>query len=261
MTTAQNTTPAKSLGQIALDAAVKAVKADDSAAFTATVALALVMADKQVQRAETDKDITDKENKRTFRAFLKYYASKGNLVWRDTEHLVSGFMAVKDRKERESAVSDYIDGGKHAKTQFAKPEGARLVEGLAKLRTWSFRLMADVCANHADIIRDIVAKKAAGATGDALQAAFTRFVKATYGDSFAKLTTRLAVDKPKQDRDAIDSIVKRAENMTDSELAILIRRLGEITAKRAAADESIESVFGDAPETPVLIKAEEKQAA
>jgi hypothetical protein len=103
-------------------------------------------------------------------------------VWRDSDHLVSGFMAIKDRKERETAVSDYIDGGKHAKTQFAKPEGARLVEGLAKLRTWSFRLMADVCANHADIIRDIVAKKAAGATGEALQQAFTRFVKGQYGD-------------------------------------------------------------------------------
>ncbi|WP_315729846.1 hypothetical protein [Bradyrhizobium sp. SZCCHNRI2010] len=246
---ATNTTPARTLGQIALDAAVKAVKADDSAAFTATVALSLVMANRQVERAEADKDITDKENKRTFRAFLKYFASKGNMVWRDTDHLVSGIMSIKDKKARESAVSEYVDGGKHVTTQFAKPEGARLTEGLAKLRTWSFRLMADVCANHADAIRDIMAKKAAGASGEALQQAFTAFVKRTYGDSFAKLTARLSVDKPRKEVDAIDSICKRAENMTDSELAILMRRLAEITAKRAQADETIESVFGETPAT------------
>lgn len=63
MTQASNTTPAKSLGEIALASAIKAVANDDSAAFTATVALGLVMANRQVERAETDKDITEKANK------------------------------------------------------------------------------------------------------------------------------------------------------------------------------------------------------
>lgn len=258
MTTAQNTTPAKSLGTIALEAAAKAVKNDDSAAFTATVALGLVMANRQVEMAETDKEITDKENKRAFRAFLKFYAAKGGMVWRDTEHLVSGFMAIKDRKEREAAASEYIDGGKHAKTQFVKPEGARLVEGLAKLRTWSFRLMADVCANHADAIRDILAKKAAGASGDALAASFTQFVKATYGDSFAKLTGRLAKAKDDKEKpDVLDSLMKRIESLTDSELALLMGRINELNGKRAKSDESIgEMLFGEEPaEAPTLIKA------
>jgi hypothetical protein len=219
------------------------------------------MANKQVERAETDKDINDKHNKRTFAAFLKYYASKGNVVWRGTEHLVSGFMAIKDKKVREAAVSEYVDGGKTVTTQFAKPEGAKLVEGLQKLRTWSFRLMSDICTNHADIIRDILAKQKAGAAGDALAQVFTEFVKRTYGGSFAKLTHALTVDKPKKETDAIDSICKRAEGMTDGELATLIRRLNEIATGRAATDESIANVFGDAPEAPVLIKAEEKEAA
>ncbi|MGJ4945119.1 hypothetical protein ACQR1W_31475 [Bradyrhizobium sp. HKCCYLS1011] len=261
MTTA-NATPARSLGQIVLDAAVKAVKADDAAAFTGTVSLALVMANKQVELAETDKGIDDKENKKVFRGFLKYFASKGNPVWRDTDHLVSGFMAIRDKKQREAAVSEYIDGGKSVKTQFAKPEDAKLNEGLQKLRTWSFRLMTDVCTNHADVIRDMLAKQKAGASGEALVQNFTDFVKRTYGASFAKMTAALSVDKPVKQVDAIESICKRADGMTDGELSVLIRRLNEIVAKRAATDESIESIFEATAsnEAPTLIPAEAKAA-
>jgi hypothetical protein len=66
--------------------------------------------------------------------FLKRYAARGNVVWRDTQHMVDGFMALKG-KDREKAISDYIDGGKNA-GDFAKPEKARLGDGLAKLRTY-----------------------------------------------------------------------------------------------------------------------------
>ncbi|MEY9575844.1 hypothetical protein ABIE88_003420 [Bradyrhizobium diazoefficiens] len=259
MTTAQNTTPAKSLGTIALEAAAKAVRNDDSAAFTATVALGLVMANRQVERAETDKDITEKENKRAFRAFLKFYAAKGGVVWRDSDHLVSGFMAIKDRKERESAASEYVDGGKNCKTQFAKPEGARLVEGLAKLRTWSFRLMADVCTNHADAIRDILAKKAAGASGQALADSFTEFVKREYGASFAKLTGRLAKAKDDKEKpDVLDSLMKRIEALTDTDFVLLMSRINDMTGARAKSDDSMKDFMGEGEtesEAPRLIKA------
>jgi hypothetical protein len=131
---ATNSTPAKSLGEIALASALKAVQNDDSAAFTATVALGLVMANRQVEKAEADSEITEKANKATFRMFLKRYAARGNVVWRDTQHMVDGFMALKG-KDREKAISDYIDRGKNA-GDFAKPEKARLGDGVAKLRTY-----------------------------------------------------------------------------------------------------------------------------
>lgn len=250
-----NTTPAKSLGEIALSAAIKAVKEDDSAAFTATVALGLVMANRQVERAETDKDITEKANKATFRMFLKRYAIKGNIVWRDSEHLVNGFMALKG-KDREKAVSDYVDGGKTA-GQYAKPDKARLVDGLARLRTWSFRLMSDVCTNHADVIRDILVKKAAGATGEALADVFREFVKKQYGDSFAKLTARLSKPATEKEKpDVIESIVKKAADMTETELALLVAKLQGLMLERASTAADVAEAFGEpAKSEPELIKA------
>lgn len=253
MTTA-NETRVKTLGEIALSAAIKAVKDDDSAAFTATVALGLVMANRQVERAETDKDITEKANKATFRHFLKKYAFRGNLVWRDSDDVLGRCMAQKG-KDREKAIADYVDGGKTANADFAKPDKARLVDGLAKLRTWSFRLMADVCTNHADVIRDIIALKASGADGQAQAEHFRNFVKRQYGDSFAKLTQRLS--KPtteKEKADPIESIVKKAADMTDAELTLLIAKLEGLRLDRAATAADVDDAFGDS-EAPTLIPA------
>jgi len=240
-----NTTTAKTLGEIALSAAIKAVKDDDSAAFTATVALGLVMANRQVERAETDKDITEKANKATFRHFLKKYAVKGNIVWRDSDHILNRAMAQKG-KDREKAISDYVDGGKTANPDYAKPDKARLVDGLAKLRTWSFRLMSDVCTNHAHIIRDIIALKAAGADGNAQAEAFRGFVRNQYGDSFAKLTQKLAKPSSEKEKaDPIDAIVKKAGDMTDAELTLLIARLEGLRLERATTAEEVDSMFGE----------------
>jgi hypothetical protein len=251
----QNTTPAKGLGEIALSAALKAVQNDDSAAFTATVALGLVMANRQVERAESDTDITDKANKATFRMFLKRYAARGHVVWRDTQHMVDGFMALRG-KDREKAISDYIDGGKSA-GQFKKPEKARLGDGLAKLRTWSFRLMSDVCKNHADIIRDILVKKQAGASGEALAEVFRQFVKNEYGASFAALTESLATDKPKKAVDVMESLFKRAAELPETDLTLLIARLEGLRLERAATASEVDAAFGETEmdETPESIAA------
>jgi hypothetical protein len=255
MTTA-NVTPAKTLGEIALNAAIKAVKDDDSAAFTATVALGLVMANRQVERAETDKDITEKANKATFRHFLKKYAVKGNIVWRDSDDILGRCMAQKG-KDREKAISDYVDGGKTANADYAKPDKARLVDGLAKLRTWSFRLMSDVCTNHADEIRSIIALKASGADGQAQAEHFRSFVKRQYGDSFAKLTQRLA--KPATERekaDVVETLAKRAADLTDNELTLLIAKLEGLRLERANVAAEVDEAFGESTETPTLIPAE-----
>jgi hypothetical protein len=251
------------LGEIALSAAIKAVKDDDSAAFTATVALGLVMANRQVELAETDKEITEKKNKATFRHFLKKYAIRGNIVWRESDDVLGRCMAQKG-KDREKAISDYVDGGKTANVDFAKPDKARLVDGLARLRTWSFRLMSDVCTNHASVIRDIIALKAAGADGNAQAEHFRAFVKKQYGDSFAKLTQRLTPSKDEKEKpDAIESIVKKAADMTDSELTLLIAKLEGLRLERAATAEQVdENLFGESPaEAPTLIPAEPAEMA
>jgi hypothetical protein len=261
MTTATATT-AKTLGEIALSAAIKAVKEDDSAAFTATVALGLVMANRQVERAETDKEITEKANKATFRHFLKKYAVKGNTVWRDSDDILGRCMAQKG-KDREKAISDYVDGGKTANADFAKPDKARLVDGLAKLRTWSFRLMSDVCTNHAGAIRDILALKASGADGQAQAEHFREFVKATYGDSFAKLTQRLS--KPateKEKADVVDGMVKKAMDLTDAELTLLIAKLEGVRLERASVAADVDEAFGETTaEAATLIPAELEEMA
>lgn len=225
----------RTLGQIALSSAIAAVKADDKAAYTATVALALVMANRQVERAEQSDDITEKANKATFRAFLKQFAVKGNMVWRDSQHQIDAIMA-QTGKAREKAASDYID---------KKAKGSRYVDGLARLRTWSFRLMNDVCKNHADVIRDLLVTKQAGASGDALAEKFRNFVAATYGNSFAALTDSLAVDKPAKEVNAIDSIVKRVSDMTDTDLALVIARLQGIWAERQATAADVAEAFAE----------------
>lgn len=242
-----NTTPAKSLGEIALASALKAVQNDDSAAFTATVALGLLMANRQVERAESDKDITEKANKATFRMFLKRYAARGHMVWRDSQHMVDGIMALKG-KDREKAVSDHIDGGKNA-GPFKKPDNARLVDGLARLRTWSFRLMSHVCTNHADVIRDILVKKQAGASSDALADCFKQFVKREYGSTFAAMTDSLRVDKPKKETDVLESLFKRASDLPENDLAVLIARLEGLRLERANTANEVAQAFGDETET------------
>jgi hypothetical protein len=230
-----NTVPNKSLGEIAIAEAIKAVKDDDSAAFTATVALGLVMAARQVERAEGSEDITDKANKATFRAFLKRYANRGGVVWRDSDDILNQALA-KRGKERESAVSDYID---------KKEKGARLVEGLAKLKTWSFRLMKDVCVNHADIIRDLLAKKTAGAGGDALAEAFKAFVRETYGASFAKLCSALTEPaKAPKEKDEIEAIFVRAEKLADTDLIKLIARLQGLMHEKASTAAQVDDMLG-----------------
>ncbi len=213
----------KTLSQIATNAAIVAVRADDKAAYNATVAIAMVMANRQIERAETNEDITEKANKATFRMFMKVLANRGIMVWRDSQHSIDAIMALNG-KAREKAASEYID---------KKAKGARYVDGLARLRTWSFRLMKDVCVNHADVLRDMLVTKTAGAGGDALADKFREFVANTYGDSFAKLTDSLATDKPaKEAANPVDAIVKKAADMGDSDLALVIARLQGLWAER-----------------------------
>jgi len=55
---------------------------------------------------------------------------------------------------RRKATAEYVD---------KKAKGARLIDGLARLKTQSFRLMADVVTNHADVLLNLRALKDAGA--------------------------------------------------------------------------------------------------
>jgi hypothetical protein len=245
------------LGSLAMQEAIRAAKGHDESTYMATVALSLIMANSQVDAIVAEKEIDHAKNKATFRAFCKEYAFRGNMVWRDTQHLVDAILATptKDNKRR-AAASDYID---------KKPEGSRLVDGLARLRTWSFRLMKDVVTNHANVIRDIRALRDAGADAVAQRDRFRVFVATTYGANFSELSTALASDTPRKKVDAIESILKRAKEMTDSDLQSLVAQLQQLWSERLATASEISEEFGEstestetAPEAPVAPVTEAK---
>jgi hypothetical protein len=246
----------KTLGQIALAHAVKSVSGVDSACYEATVALGLVLASKQLERIETgetlDSENSIKANKATFRAFLKEFAFKGNPVWRDTAHIVDAFAAQKPDTRRKSAA-EYID---------KKAKGSRLIDGLARLKTQSFRLMADVITNHHATLVNLRAMKEAGADSVAQMDAFGEFVAETYGATYAALESALApTPKVKESVNPIDAMVKKAGDMTLSDLAILAERINALHAERIAIEASVQEAFGDEDSaaiedaTPELIAA------
>ncbi|GAB9152871.1 hypothetical protein [Bradyrhizobium diazoefficiens] len=246
----------KTLGQIALNAAVKSVGNVDSACYDATVALGLVLAAKQLERMETgetlESDASIKANKATFRAFLKEFAFKGNPVWRDTAHIVDAFAAMKPETRRKAAA-EYID---------KKAKGSRLIDGLARLKTQSMRLMADVVTNHADTLRNLRALKEAGADANGQMEHFHSFVAETYGTTYAALESALApTPKQKQEVNPIDAMLKRAGDMTMTDLAILAERIQALYLERVATEAAVTEAFADqdaeviAEATPELIAA------
>jgi len=255
MTTAPQNNP-KTLGTIALTSAVKAVSGVDSACYDATVALGLVLAAKQLERMETG-ELLDSEksiaaNKGVMRAFQKEFAFKGFPVWRDTAHIVEGFAAMKVDPRR-AAAAHYID---------KKPKGSRLIDGLARLQTQSFRLMADVVTNHSGVIANLAALKEAGADAMAQMANFKAFVAETYGTTFAALESGLSPDKKqKESVNPIDAILKRAGDMTLTDLAVLAERINALHMERIATEADVTAAFAEedaaaiADATPELIRA------
>ncbi len=262
MTTATATNAPKTLGTIALASAVKAVSGVDSACYTATVALGLVLASKQLERLELGESLESEKsiaaNKGTFRAFLKEFAFKGNPVWRDSAHIVDGFAAMKPDVRR-TAASVYVD---------KKAKGSRLIDGLARIKTQSFRLMADVITNHSDQIRNLAALKEAGADAAGQVAAFQSFVTATYGATYADLESYLSPEKKSKDAvNPIDAILKKAGDMTLTDLAILAGRIAALHTERVATEADVTAAFAAedaetiAAETPVLIPADVESIA
>jgi hypothetical protein len=252
-TTANNP---KTLGQVALASAVKSVSGVDSACYDATVALGLVLAAKQLERIETgeslDSETSVKANKATFRAFLKEFAFKGYPVWRDTAHIVDGFAAMKPDTRRKAAA-EYVD---------KKAKGSRLIDGLARLKTQSFRLMSDVVTNHADVLRNLKALKEAGADATGQIAAFESFVMETYGSTYAALESALSPSpKAQKEVNPIDSILKRAGDMTMTDLAVLAERIAALYAERVATETAVQEAFAEEDSatveeaTPELIAA------
>jgi hypothetical protein len=230
----------KTLGQVALNNAVRSVSGVDSACYDATVALGLVLASKQLERFETgeplDSEASVKANKATFRAFLKEFAFKGYPVWRDTQHIVDGFAAMKPDTRRKAAA-EYID---------KKAKGSRLIDGLARLKTQSSRLMADVVTNHADVLRNLKALKEAGADANGQIAAFETFVMENYGCSYAALESALSpTPKAKPEANPIDAILKKAGDMTMTDLAVLAERIAALYAERVATETAVQEAFAD----------------
>jgi hypothetical protein len=265
MTTTNNPTTGKSLYDVALASAIKAARDDDSAAFTGVTSVSLLMVARVIQKIDDDKaaqlvETAEKECRKVFTVLIKKMAARGTMVWRHSQPKIDALMALKG-KDRENAVSMYIDGGKTADPRYGKPEGAKLAEGLAKLRTWSWRLVEHVAANHAAIVRDIIAKRDAGASGDALQEVFTEFVRNTYGKSFAALSDSLkpVAAKAKDETPAWEKIAKRAADLPELELARLIAHLEGLRLERASIAEDLEQAGAPTseliPATPEAVAA------
>ncbi|MDP2324261.1 MAG: hypothetical protein Q8N51_09565, partial [Gammaproteobacteria bacterium] len=171
-----------------------------------------------------------------------------NVVWRGTESILD-LILTKRGKEREAAVAVYIDGAKKGDSNpCAKPDGAKLNEGLSKLRTWSFRLMTDICTNESQVLRNIRDMRDSGVTAELQMAKFREFVACRYGDTFAALSHCLTKAKEsKPGIDAIDGILKKAGEMNDTELQLLVSKLQALYSERVASLAEMQEML--APET------------
>lgn len=216
-----------SFGTLVTREVVSALRASNKAQYTATASVALWLAQKQVESAGTDAGIDEKATKGHWRMFAKALASRGEMVFRETEHLIAAIMLQPAGDKRNKAASEYVD--KHGK-------GLKLTDALGRLRTYAFRLMADVHKNHAGILRELAQLEKDGIGAEALRDKWHAFVGATYGDSFNALTEALAkpqTEKPKPD--AVDSIAKRVKEWSDADLLRLLASLQAIAAERANA--------------------------
>jgi hypothetical protein len=248
MTNETKTPKVVTIAQLAMKDAIAAVKGHDSAIYAATTSLALVMVSAQIDRPEDDETKLNTRLKGMFRGFLKAYAAKGNMVWRDTSDIVSLITAHSGDK-RDKLVNAYIDGGKECDKRAAKPEKARLVDGLARLQTYSVRLMKDICMNEAALIRELRELRAAGADAEGLRSAFKSYVAGVYGETWNDLAKVLKTDKPTKKTEAIDAIIAKAEKMNLSDLQSLARQIQELYSKRAADESDTIDEFADEAES------------
>lgn len=232
------------IGQLAMRDAIAAVKGHDSAVYTATTSLALVMVAAQIDRPENDETKLNSRLKGMFSAFLKAYAAKGNMVWRDTQDSVA-LISAHSGDKRDRLVNAYIDGGKDCDKRTAKPAKARLVDGLARLRTYSVRLMKDICKNEAGLVRELRALREAGADAEGLRSAFRSYVAGRYGETWNDLVRVLSDDKPKAKPELIEGIMKKAREMSLSDLQSLARQIQDLYSSRMADDTATQDEFSD----------------
>lgn len=224
---ASNGKPPESFATLVKREVIKALRDSNKAQYNATVSVALWLAEKQVESAGTDHGIDVKRQKGHFRMFLKALAASGEEVFRDTQHLINAVMAQPKGDKRNKAASEYVD---------KECKGLKLTDALGRLRTYAFRLMDDVHANHAGILRELAQAQKDGFSAELLRDKWLAFVGANYGDSFNRLTETLS--KPASERakpDAVDSIAKRAADMSDADLVRLLAKLQAIAAERANA--------------------------
>ena len=222
MTTETKTT----FADYSLSIAVKETAKCDQSVFTAIVAISCLLVAQQAARVESGEGLDENKLAAGFRGFLKRYAVMGNVVWRDTEQEIVKMRAAKPEK-RPGMASDYID---------KKAKGSRLVDGLARMRTYTFRLVKDTLVNHAGIVRELVDLKTAGAENDAIAERWTRHVQETYGATYAALSSALRDDKPPVEADDIKIIMRKAEKMTTTDLDRLYGMIKALCDDRHASE-------------------------
>jgi hypothetical protein len=232
--TGSNVKPPVSLGAYAMNEAIKAAKNDDSAFFKAVCAVSLVIANGQIELIDSDNGIDESKIKATWRAFLYNYAAQGGMVWRDTQHKIDAIRAKKPA-ERVPAARLYVD---------KKEKQERLTDSLARIRTFSVKVMEWTLKNHADEIRNIRALRGE-IDAKTLAESFETFVKAYIGATGAALQSFFAQPaKAKDETTESQKILAKAKDMTLSDLSDLAKAIDKLLSDRRAVELDIANAFG-----------------
>jgi hypothetical protein len=243
----QSNVAVRSLSDLATSSAISAVAGSESAFYKAAVALSVVMVSGQIDRLTGDLAIDVKKNKSMFRAFLKSYAYKGNVVWRGSEAAVEEIKGKIGAGAKRDAASTYID---------KKPKGSRLVDGLARLQTMSTQIADDVCEKHTGLIREIHQLKADGADAVAQIERFQRHVAETYGKSAAAVQAYFAKPQREGTTEApIKRVTDAALKLSDVDLATLLENVRAEIARRKEEQDVADSFLDEATEEPTTAPA------
>jgi hypothetical protein len=224
----------QSLEALALDNAVKAIGESESSIYKASIALAVLMAERQADTAGKDEAFDMKRNKDYFAGMLYKVANSGVMVWRHTSNELTVIAAAPRGEKRIAAAREYVlrkgrfdDKRNETVNADGTPFKPRLTDGLARLKTVSFKLMEQIHANHAGLIREVMQMRLDGIGAEAIIAHANRYIATHFGGSFAELTDTLrpAAKPGKSQEEKITALIERAKEMPIEVMADLVARL------------------------------------
>lgn len=240
-------TPAAILSRAANIAAVNAAKQGESFAdskYRQTIDLAALLCLRQADNILNNVEVSKKSSQDAWTAFLIGFAFRGNQVWRVPVEtgaspeatkiandanaiLASKLNAIRNNKSRDAKVKlcrDYIE---------KKPKNARLVDGLANVKTWFGRVVKDVTTNHVGIIRTVVELARTESVQDS--AVYDRTIAeldSIYGGSWNALVECFPKEARASDTDKVEAFFVKAQELDMNDLERLVQKLQNYYAER-----------------------------